>query len=396
VSRKLPDFLEGYLAYTDNTEPPRSYHVWCALSVIAAALKRRVYIKWGHKLIYPNMYVVLIGPSGRCRKGTAMGIAEEIVRDAGIMVTGESVTREQLIRAMAESIDSFENPSTGEIEFHCSMYCMSQELSVFLGQGETRFLADLTDWYDCRKEWRYETKQSGKDHLTGVCFNLLGATAADWLQSILPEEAVGGGFTSRIIFVVEEKKGKIIPEYSVTKEQLELKSALVHDLQQILLMAGEMRFEEKARKAYEAWYLDQERKMDRGEMPIADPRFSGYCDRRATHVRKLAMVMSASRSNSMTVTLKDFERALACLLEIEPNMAKTFGGMGKAKYADATDKIIGILQERRSVRRSDLLRMFYRDVDSLGMDIIEKVLVDMNLIKVKIDPLNNETVYELR
>src|SRR5690606_41030710 len=106
-------------------------------------------------------------------------------------------------------------------------------------------------------------KQSGKDHLTGVCFNLLGATAADWLQSILPEEAVGGGFTSRIIFVVEEKKGKIIPEYSVTKEQLELKSALVHDLQQILLMAGEMRFEEKARKAYEAWYLDQERKMDR-------------------------------------------------------------------------------------------------------------------------------------
>ena len=91
-SRYYNDFLSAYLAYTNNTEPPTSYHTWTALSMIAAALQRRVYIKWGYETIYPNMYIVLVGPSGKCRKGTAMNVGKDLLKDlAGISVASDQI-----------------------------------------------------------------------------------------------------------------------------------------------------------------------------------------------------------------------------------------------------------------------------------------------------------------
>ena len=209
IKRELNDWISAYLKYVENTEPPISYHTWTAVSMIAGALQRKVYLNWGHDTIYPNMYIVLIGPSGRARKGTAMNIGKDILKDIGISMTSESITREALIRDMKDAVTNFPDATTGKVRFHCSLTALSEELSVFLGQNDIKFLADLTDWYDSRDSWTYRTKGSGTDKIQGVCFNILGATAPDWLQSILPQEAVGGGFTSRIIFVVEETKAGI-------------------------------------------------------------------------------------------------------------------------------------------------------------------------------------------
>ena len=185
-SRQLNDWLSAYIEYTDETEPPLSYNVWTGVSLIAATLERRVHLKWGFDRIYPNMYIVLIGPSGKCRKGSAMNVGKDIIKDVGIQLTSESVTREALIRCMQRAVMDYIDPYTKNVEFHCALTAMSPELSVFLGQSDVKFLADLTDWYDSVDKWTYETKGAGTDEIKGVCFNLLGATAPDWLQSILP------------------------------------------------------------------------------------------------------------------------------------------------------------------------------------------------------------------
>lgn len=200
--RVLSDWLVAYARFTEGTEPPTSYHAWCGVSVIAGALQRKCYLRWPPEIIYPNFYIVLVGPTGKCRKGTAMRLARDIVKDAALPVVAESITREQLIRRMSKAVNNFTDATTGAIRFHCSLHCMSPELSVFLGKEEVRFMADLTDWYDCADEWKYETKHQGYDHIQGVCFNLLGATAPDWFTTMLPKAAIGGGFTARIIFVV--------------------------------------------------------------------------------------------------------------------------------------------------------------------------------------------------
>lgn len=386
TKRRLSDWISGYLEYTDESEPPISYNTWTAISLISSALRRRVFFKWGFETIYPNMYVVLIGPSGKCRKGTAMRMGYEIIKDLGIKIVSESITREKLIRNMKESVDNFMDPQTKKIHFHCSMSCMSEELSVFLGQSDVKFLADLTDWYDSKDKWTYDTKGSGTDTIQGVCFNLLGATAADWLVSILPPEAIGGGFTSRIIFVVEENKRRTVPKPMVSKRTLLLMEALKDDLERISTLAGQFVFSTETEDMYTAWYQDQDRLSAAGKPPISDPRFAGYCERRVTHLRKLSMIFSASRGNDMLITPDDFERALNCMKAAEVKMVKVFSGLGSARYSQITDKILTYMQGRKQVSRAELVANFYRDLDMETLKIIEQTLEAMKVIKIVIDP----------
>lgn len=393
-SRQLNDWLSAYIEYTDETEPPLSYNVWTGISLIAATLERRVHIKWGFEKIYPNMYIVLIGPSGKCRKGTAMGVGKDIIKDVGIQLTSESMTREALIRAMQRAVSDYVNPDNKAIEFHCALTAISPELSVFLGQNDVKFLADLTDWYDSVDKWTYETKGAGTDEIKGVCFNLLGATAPDWLQSILPEEAIGGGFTSRIIFVVEENKRKTVPEPVLTARTSELRVALKGDLERMKLMAGEFIMTEEARSIYSAWYQKQDDNIRNGKPPLEDSRFAGYCERRATHVRKLSMIFSASRGGDLLIQADDFGRALLALEAVEKKMTKVFSGLGSAPYAKITEKLLTWFMTKKLVSRSETIRQFHRELDMPMLETIEKTLQAMKVIQIKIDPEKSEAYYK--
>ena len=91
MKRMLSDWLAGYIEYTKNTEPPLSYHIWVGISTIAAALERKVYMKWGHSDIYPNQYIVLIGPSGQSRKGEAVNLARNFIDHIGVNVGAQKV-----------------------------------------------------------------------------------------------------------------------------------------------------------------------------------------------------------------------------------------------------------------------------------------------------------------
>lgn len=373
--------MTGYLKFTEPTEPPKSYHVWTGLSLIAGSLQRKCHATWGHETIYPNLYIVLIGQSGKVRKGTAMRIGRSIFMDVGLPMVSESITRQALIESMQEANANYNE--NGRIVFHCSLMCMSEELSVFLGQRDIAFLADLTDWYDSRDDWKYKTRARGEEHIQGVCFNLLGATAPDWLQSILPMEAVGGGFTSRVFFIVEENKSKVVPIYNMTDEDRKLREDLVHDLQMISLLTGDFQYTKEAINWYTSWYVKTEKDAERGIKPINDPHLTGYCERRATHVRKLSMSFSASRSESLIVEIEDFKRALAVMEAAEIKMHRTFGGLGKSQYAQVIEMVLDYLLVKRTVMRSELLSLFWRDIDPQSLQVAETILTQMKVISIE-------------
>lgn len=393
MARELPDWINGYLHFTQNSEPPTSYHYWAALSLIAGALQRKVHLKWGFETIYVNLFVVLVGHSGRTRKGVALGIAREmLIRIPGVSVAPEASSREAIILAMKRANASFQDDD-GVIHMHCSLTAFSEELSVLLGQSDIKLLANLTDWQNSKDEWVYETVGRGRDELQGLCFNLLGATAPDWLQSMLPQEAVGGGFTSRVIFVVEEKKRATVPEHTLTSVETELQEMLFRDLQLISLLKGNFTFSQEGKDAYTSWYTKEDDLLNKGEQAVEDPRFAGYCERRATHLRKMMMLMSVSRGDSLVIELQDFKRALALLKATEVKMHKTFGGLGKAKYGDVTELVMNYIRSVGITTRSSLMAKFYRDLDSGTLRGIEEMMQQMKVIQVKSIPDKGEKVY---
>jgi hypothetical protein len=385
VARVLEDFITAYLKYTEGTEPPTNFHLWCGISAISAALQRKTYMTWGVETVYPNQYIILIGASGKCRKGVAFGIVQDLVREVGIRATAESITREALIRDIKDSLTNFNDPDRG-VKFHSSLCSYQEELSIFLGQADVKFLADLTDWYNCKPKWTYRTKNMGTDEIQGICFNLLGGTAPDWLVSIIPAEAIGGGFTARCIFVVEEEKKCLVPRPKPGNERL--RAALIKDLEQIHLICGEMQFTPDAEDMYADWY---EFKAPHSE--IKDPKFASYNERRATHVKKLAMAMSASRGDDRKITAHDFTRALLVLEKTEVKMPRVFRTLGDARYSKSTMLVLDFIIKHRRVGASQILQKFYMDVDSYALDIIGKTLMAMKVITTEFDKDAKEIIY---
>lgn len=397
MARVLSDWLDSYLEYTENSESPTSYHRWCGLSVIAGALQRKVYLRWGlGRIIYPNLYVVLIGASGRTRKGQAIGVAKDLLKGvADVTVIPESSSgRQAMILAMKRANRNFQDPSDGKIKFHCSVTAFSEELSVFLGQGDIAYLANLTDWYDSKDDWEYETVGRGKDSLQGLCVNLIGGTAPDWIQSMIPQEALGGGFTSRIIFIVEERKKMIIPEYNHTPEQMQLEVKLRDDLERISQLSGEFSYTPTAKELYKDWYIKQDMALSDGKPPITDPRFSGYCERRATHLQKLSIICSASRGDDLLITNEDHSRALGLLESAEKQMHKTFGGLGKSRISDESDMILNFIKTMGTTTRKTILQKFFRDIDPQTLGNAEQLMQQAGYIKVKLMPESGDKLYQ--
>lgn len=384
------DWISAYLKYTEETESPISYHTWTAISMIAGALQRKCYMQWGLETIYPNMYIILVGSAGRTRKSLAINIGEEVFKALDLPLTSESITPEALLvklcNAQAQYIDH-----QGLVHIHSSLTCFSKELVTLLGHGNYKFLGYLTDWWDAHDKWVYETISRKEDSIIGMYFNLLGATAPDWVATMLPVEAIGGGFTSRCIFVVETAKAKHIPLPVLTNEQIKLKQALIHDLQKIALLEGNYEFENEAAQIYKDWYIKESVNMDNEKYTIEDPRFRAYCERRSTHLRKLCIVLQASQNDSRKIALKTWYRALTLMTKTEKQMPDVFGGLGRSDQGQLTYELIQYLARKKIVGRETVFKQFYQHMSWRTYMEIEDALRNMNLISV--DPASKTITY---
>ena len=375
--RNLDDWIDSYLKYVDRSEPPIIFHRWCAISMISAVLQRKCRLKWGPFLtFYPNMYIVLVAPSG-ARKGTAMGPALQILSQQAIHLSAESTTREALIRNLAECTDTESNIEEGYFESHSSLTVFAPELTCFLGYGNLQLMSDLCDWYDCRDSWTYDTKNKGRDEIIGVYVNIIGGTTPDLIRSSMPLDAIGGGLTSRMIFIYEKDRRRKEPCPFLTEEAKQIYPNLIADLEQIRMLRGDFKVTKNFTAAWYDWYMEQAE-----ESPFDPQRFSGYWNRRANHVMKLCIILNASRTNDMIIRSQDLARAVATLEEAEIKMEQTFGGVGKNIQSDIINDIMNYVAVNKKVEYTNLVRRFYRDVNgTVEIDRILHTLEEMKFLR---------------
>jgi len=231
MSRQLSNWLEYYLKFTEESEPPTIYHVWSGLTAISSMLQRKCFTNWG--LIgytYPNLYVCLVGPPGG-RKGTAMKIAKGMVQEMNIAMGSDALGSTQIL--YKEIIDSEQNYLTfdGKEVSHKSLSVWSEEFQVLLSDKDPRLISSLTDLFDCPSEWSYNTLKRDKEKLSNCWLTIIGAITPSLLQSKLSQDAVGGGLISRIIFVVGQGPKQRKALQFLTEEEEDIQTKLQNDLQ---------------------------------------------------------------------------------------------------------------------------------------------------------------------
>jgi hypothetical protein len=331
--------------------------------MISAVLRRKSYLQW-EKVVYPNLYVILIGPAGLARKGTAMSPGQALLRELGIKITSESTTRAALVKALKKASHSDLTAISGKTEY-CALTVFSEEFTVFIGYNNQQLMADLANWYDCPDNWTYDSVAHGAQSIPGVYVNLIGATTPELLQSTLPSDAVGGGLMSRAICVWAGGRSKIVTiplnvvDKDGTKDKLkEQWKSLIETLTDISLIEGEFKPSDSYLKCWAEWYPKQHDTID-----FKERRLLYYVGRRPTHLHKLAMVFNASRHDgNLTLTDYDFRRALTLLQKTEADMDKPFAGMGTREDVDIQQAVAVEIYKRKKTTIRDLYKMFYKDI----------------------------------
>lgn len=332
-SRKSPQWVEDFLLATQDIKSPPLYRRWAAISAISGALARRCWAIVQHQAVYPNLYVMLVGPSGG-GKSQAIKNVRTAMPNGIIHIAPNKVTPEKFLMRLGRMKgeggwgETEANPRYTEggteipIQMQHTVTVMSEELGNFLTDRDSVFMDVLTELYDCPEVFEKETKTSGDDKAECVAVTICGGVTPDRLSEILPENAFFQGFASRIILVHAEDRSRKPLFPPDTPNHLRIMGDLQADLLSISALRGQFDFTREAAEQLDAWYQG-------GMKPMPDhPRLVSYNERRHLHLIKLCMIVSAAQRNDLTINLDDLTYATTTLLEVEREMPTLFPKIG--------------------------------------------------------------------
>lgn len=330
MRRQFPNLIDAYLEYTSGHESTERVRKWCIISVIAAALERRVWLNRGFYTLFPNLYVFIIGRSGFVKKSTSTSIAVNLLRELqGVKIMSERLTAGSLINQLQMSGKKFE--FRGKPVLQSALFAYASELSVFLSEVFGSITELLTTFYDCQpndssKPWVYNTVGRGETKIHGPCLNILGASTKAWLRKCIPKSEMEGGFTSRIVFVVENRLPEKLVAWPTVDMQGEMdRLKLIEDLRAVYSMVGEYKVTDEARELFAKWYENHMRNV----LPMnQDPRMVGYMSRKGDTILKLAMVRAAARSSDLVLAKEDVIWAAQEIDVLEGDWRLAFDGLG--------------------------------------------------------------------
>lgn len=363
--RNHADWLTAFMEYASYGEAPRHMYFWSGVSAIAGCLRRRVWIDQAYFKWYPNFYIVLVAPPGIVSKSTTAGIAMNLLRRVpGINFGPDVVTWPALVGAFAEKTEGFEY--NGGMQVMSALTLESSEFGNLLNPQDKDMVDLLVALWDGKPGvFEKKTKHSGNDSVENPWINLIACTTPSWIAGNFPEYMIGGGFTSRCVFVYADAKAKYVayPGLIVPEDMEARAQALVDDLQHISMnIVGEYKLSNSAIAWGNDWY---KRHYSVRSVNLDDDRFGGYIARKQTHIHKLAMVLAASSSDTMILTDEHLQIADQMVTDLEPDMQFVFSKIGKSETALYAERLIWYVHSKGRITFTDAYRYVHSHFPSM-------------------------------
>lgn len=322
------------MEYMTGRTSPELFKKWTGIFCVGAALERRVWLHIEGQNLYPTQYILFVAPSGT-GKSNSTSVAQQLLNsDTGLQRAPTSLSRASIIDALAEASRTVINHGTGIFTSFNSLYLIANELGVLIPQYDPDFMSTLTDIYDGKP---YEERKRTKDvrnTIEAPQINMLAGTTPSYLGQMMPEGAWDQGFISRVILVWADQAKRQDP-FDVTALPERLRIQLTNDLKTMTNIKGKALINEDVKDEFRAWLKD-------GMPPSpSHPRLSNYLTRRHTHLMKLCMICSVSRTlaEDTVINMEDYLLAKDLLIEVEHEMQKIFPAMASGGDAKNIDDI---------------------------------------------------------
>ena len=357
--RQHEDWLEAFCDYAKYGEAPRKMYFWVGVSALAGALRRKVWIDQAYFRWYPNFYIVLVAPPGIVSKSTTASVAMRLLRRVpGIKFGPDVVTWQALVSAFAEATEMFD--LGGEYHAMSAITIESSEFGNLLNPQDKEMVDLLVNLWDGKQgSFEKRTKMSGNDKVENPWINLVACTTPAWIAGNFPEYMIGGGFTSRCVFVYAEEKSQYVayPGLCVPSSLHQIEDSLVADLEHISCnITGEYRLSTRAVAWGEAWYQHH---YQHRPAHLDDDRFGGYIARKQTHIHKLAMIMAAARHDNLVIDDEDLKTANQMVTDLEADMPFVFGKIGRTDLSLQMDRFLNYVRKKGKVSYVEAYRFVH-------------------------------------
>jgi hypothetical protein len=383
VERRLSSWIDSYLEYTEIVPSPLLFRKWTAISFVAAAMERKIWVRTMGSSLFPGLYTILVGPPG-IGKGQAIHPGESILREVPDIHIGPSdMTAASMIDSLNESIRRI--VLLGDppyVEFN-SLIVISRELGVLIPGWDAALMNNLTDIYD---GYTVDQKRRGKDlRIKILCpqINLLGACTPSYLNEVMPSGAWDQGFISRTLLIYSGDRVNRDPFAGDTQLAFtgRLHNDLLHDLKSIATEYGQMSFTTPAAAAIKAWV-----KAGGPPEPI-HAKLQYYNSRRTAHLLKLCMVSSMSHSGDKIIGIEHYSEALNWLIEAEtymPDIFKSMASGGDSSAMEETWNYVWLLysKENRAIAEHRIVHFLRERVPAHAVMRVLEVMVKSRMFEI--------------
>jgi hypothetical protein len=210
----------------------------------------------------------------------------------------------------------------------------------------------------------------------------------------MPAHVIGGGFTSRVIFVYENQVRQRRLYYDLDWDHFEkLRAGLIRDLIHVGQLSGEFRHDHTDTKdAMETWY------QDTSAQGSGDEKIEGYFNRKHVHIHKVAMLLSLAERDDLVIDMTHFEGAKMILEGTETKMPRVFSAVGKNPFSADLEEMLDFIGGRpEPVERGVLMRRFYHNLPADKLGEILAALMSMEEIEIahSVNGKPSKTTYRL-
>ena len=380
-------WLGDYLRFGEGLQACSRFKFFSACCALGAVVNNKVWLQRGDEgllpKLFPNPWVMLLGPPGFGNKTQTINMAINCVQQAcpSVKILSDKLTPESLVKSLSEPVDEKDIIKIGPRD--ATGLVKAPELSVIFGkqQYNTGMVSLITDLYDYREEWASETIMRGRNVLRHICLSILGGSTPDWLQSMLPQDAFTGGFMSRFIMVEMPVTYLNLKGWPTIPPDTGGWAGLIDGLRRIERLKGEMQWSPKAKELYISDY--------EGLRPTGDRQRDAYYVREIEQVLKVAMTIEVAL-NSLVLSEASYFKARKVLGGLMDETSERISHLTTHPRMSLVKEIQDCLVKFGSISEQNLLKRFYKQLSHGEPQFYEamRILVNAGIV-IKEGNINN-------
>lgn len=370
----MTTFFDDVVTHAAQSESPREFLPWIPLCTVSSILRGKVHVNRQVYNVYPNLYVLITGPSGII-KGYTTTLTKSLVK----LIDNTRVFSGRFsIQAFITKLSKMEERENGNHIKDASAAIISGEFSASV-VDDPMAMTILTDLYDTayNSEWTNSLKSSGDEVLKNPCITLMGASNEEHFNIMMSGREIRGGFIGRCLLVysnVPGPKNDFLDPIEGFDGNLTRFKPFLHDVAQL---SGEIILDECAKTEYRNWYKDFHIAQ------IEDK--TGGISRLKDKIMKVALNLAVCKRLEKRIIADDIIHAKHICIDSQVKLDKLTKGSGSAVDSNKTRMVLQMLigAGGGEINRSEILSALTGDIDYLDLDKIMTTLNQAGSIEIR-------------